>query len=261
MTRAAPDRAAFVNGVAANALDYDSGVVLQSYGGTASLLHAGDGGSRSVEPRFLAAWSRPTDHTRIEGDASHAGISRQFPVMIFIRALRDRRCGPPANLDVSKWSRLRHLRHLRAAAEIRAMELATGRSVDPGREVASVSGIGGVARRIRLLGRGLFWKASAAVSPRPLRSGHELDALRTPLTSRLSTSRHTRRAAGTRQRSVTIKSCSAGLDRRGCRRGGASRARWSTRCSRTTSRTIRRRAIQHYAVALILHGETAGPSW
>src|SRR3954469_22718471 len=33
--RAAPDRAAFVNGVAANALDYDGGVVLQGhYGGT-----------------------------------------------------------------------------------------------------------------------------------------------------------------------------------------------------------------------------------
>src|SRR3954447_8279811 len=33
--RAAPDRAAFINGVGANALDYDGGVVLQGhYGGT-----------------------------------------------------------------------------------------------------------------------------------------------------------------------------------------------------------------------------------
>ena len=93
--RAAPDRAAFVNGVAANALDYDTAAsCCEPLRRHRDLLHAGDGGAHGsgVGPRFprRSGGRGLRDATRIgEGDASHAGISppARLPVMGHIGAL------------------------------------------------------------------------------------------------------------------------------------------------------------------------------
>jgi len=90
--RAAPDRAAFVNGVAANALDYDGGVVLQGhYGGTVifstlAMAELTDATGREFVEAVVAAYeittrigeaTRPTpEHRRlVSGYGPHQGFA------------------------------------------------------------------------------------------------------------------------------------------------------------------------------------------
>lgn len=90
--RAAPDRAAFVNGVAANALDYDGGVVLQGhYGGTVifstlAMAELTNASGRAFVEAVVAAYevttrigeaTRPTpEHRRlVSGYGPHQGFA------------------------------------------------------------------------------------------------------------------------------------------------------------------------------------------
>ena len=153
-----------------------------------------------------------------------------------------------------------------------------GRSVDQGRQWRGASVNRASTRRCSpesgLLGpRTILEKASAALAHaalRPLRSGHRCSmrsSATASLTSRLSTSRHTRRAAGTRRQARCDDPSPAAqrLDHgRGCRRGGsgASRAGQEPDVRGLRSRTFNLVDAQFgtpIAVALIhLHGETAG---
>ena len=237
--RAAPDRAAFVNGVAANALDYDGGVVLQGhYGGTvifatmAMAELAGATGREFVEA-VIAAYevttrigeaTRPSpEHRRlVSGYGPHQGFAAVVAAGRLLKLDVERMIhafgiyGAFAPLPSSaQWNwRNRPLtwtkdmvgvavgvRHQRGAA--RGIRLP--RSAHDSRRRARVLADGGVG---------------------PLRSGgHARRARRRASTSCGCTSRRIRRAAGTRRRWTACARSwrgAAGGARRG---GGRSRRR------------------------------------